>query len=314
MGSCFKACLKVAVDSNDLLLLVRIMRLGTISAAARDLGLSPAAASARLLAFERSPGVRLVHRTTRAASLTEDGLAFLPHAEAILEATDAAEAAIGGANAQEGLLRGVLRVAAPASFGRMHVVPHLPEFLSRHPLLTMDLRLSDTLVDLAEGAFDAAIRDAELTDSSFMARRLAPDRRLLVAAPAYLARHGVPIAPSDLRDHACLVVGGHDTWTLEDASGSLVEIGVSGPLRMDDGAAVCDAAVLGLGIALMSTWAAGENLRRGELVPVLPGYKLESRHALWAVYPSARLLAPKVRALIDFLAEQYGAGAPGPPY
>jgi DNA-binding transcriptional LysR family regulator len=154
------------------------------------------------------------------------------------------------------------------------------------------------------------VRNAELADSDVVARKLAPDRRLLVAAPSYLAKRGPPEAPADLRRHACLVVGSHDRWVLRDADGQPALVTVPASLRVDDGGAVRDAAVAGLGIALMSTWCAGDALRAGQLVPVLARHPVVSRHALWAIYPSARLLAPKVRAFIDWLAARFGPGVP----
>jgi DNA-binding transcriptional LysR family regulator len=187
------------VDFDDLTLFLRITRLESISAAARDLGVTPAGASARLASLERELGARLIHRTTRQATPTEDGLALMPHAEHVLEAVEAARAALGREGATP---RGTLRVAAPSSFGRMHIVPGLPEFCARYPGIVLDLRISDSLVDLVEGAFDVAVRYAELGDTSFVARRLAPDRRVLVASPDYLARRRRPETPDDLAEHA----------------------------------------------------------------------------------------------------------------
>jgi DNA-binding transcriptional LysR family regulator len=295
--------LKVAVDLDDLRLFVRIARLGSISAAARDLSLTPAGASARLAAFERRLGSRLLHRTTRQATPTVDGLAFLPHAEHVLDAADAARAALGRGQVAP---RGTLRVAAPASFARLHIVPGLPDFRARYPDLVLDLRISDSVVDLVEGAFDVAVRYADLCDSSFVARRLAPDRRVLVASPAYLGQHGRPNTPDDLANHACLVVGTLDLWTFRGPDGRPVERRVSPVLRINDGEAVRDAACAGLGIAWMATWVAADELRSGALVPALPGFPLISTQSLSALYPSSRELAPKVRAFIDWMVDRIG--------
>lgn len=296
------------MDFSDLSLFVRIARLGTISAAARDLDITPAAASARLASFETGLGVRLLHRTTRKATLTEDGSALLPHAEHLLEAAATARAVLGREKVSP---RGVLRVAAPSSFARMHIVPALPTFMARYPDLRLDMRISDSVVDLVEGAFDVAVRYAELADSSFVARRLAPDRRVLVAAPAYLTQHGEPKSPDDLDRHACLVVGTLDLWTFRDPHGEVMAKRVTPTLRINDGTAVRDAASAGLGIALMATWVAADQLRSCALVPVLRDYPLVSTQMLWAIYPSARELAPKVRVFIDWLVEQFG---PEPPW
>lgn len=295
------------VDLNSLTVFVRVAHLGSISAAARDLGITPAAASARLASLEKELGARLVHRTTRRATLTEDGGALLPHAEHLLEAAATARAVLGR---EQRSPRGVLRVAAPSSFARMHIVPALPTFIARYPDLRLDLRISDSVVDLVEGAFDVAVRYADLADSSFVARRLAPDRRVLVAAPEYLAQHGEPASPEDLDRHACLVVGTLDLWTFRGPQGEVVVKRVAPILRINDGGAVRDAAAASLGIALMATWVAANELRSGALVPVLRDYPLVSTQTLWVIYPSARELAPKVRVFIDWLVELFGREVP----
>ncbi len=232
-----------------------------------------------------------------------DGLAFRPHAEQVLDAAHAAQAVLGR---QQAAPRGTLRVAAPASFARMHIVPGLPDFCVRYPDLMLDFRISDGVVDLVEGAFDVAVRYTELGDSSFVARRLAPDRRVLVASPDYLERRGRPNTPDDLARHACLVVGTLDLWTFVDGDGKAIIRKVSPALRINDGAAVRDAACAGLGIAWMATWCAADELRSGALLPALPAYPLVSTQTLWALYPSSRELAPKVRAFIDWMVDRIG--------
>jgi DNA-binding transcriptional LysR family regulator len=291
------------MDFSDLTLFVRIARMANISAAARDLGITPAAASARLAAFEKGLGARLIHRTTRSATLTEDGRAFLPHAEHLLEAADIARGALGREQATPS---GVLRIAAPASFARMHIVPGLSEFTGRYPDLRLDMRISDSVVDLVEGGFDVAVRYAELKDSSFIAKRIAPDRRVLVASPRYVERHGAPGSPEELDAHRCLVVGTLDLWTFRNAAGEVFAKRVAPALRINDGGAVRDAAADGLGLALMATWCAADELRAGTLVPVLRDFPLVSTQTLWAIYPSSRELAPKVRAFTAWLIERFG--------
>lgn len=291
------------MDLNDLTLFTRIARLDSISAAARDLGITPATASARLAAFEKQLGSRLVHRTTRSTTLTEDGRAFLPHAEHLLEAAAVARSALGRQHATP---RGVLRIAAPSSFTRLHIVPGLPEFTARYPEITLDMRISDSVVDLLEGGFDVAVRYADLADSSFVARRISPDKRVLVASPAYLERCGEPRSPDVLDAHACLVVGTLDLWTFKDPDGQVIARRVAPSIRINDGAAVRDAALDGLGIALMATWCVAEELRSGKLIPILRDFPLVSTQTLWAIYPSARELAPKVRVFVDWLVERFG--------
>lgn len=291
------------MDFSDLTLFVRIARLASISAAARDLGITPAAASARLASFEKGLGARLVHRTTRLATLTEDGRAFLPHAEHLLDAADIALVALGRERAAPS---GVLRIAAPSSFARMHIVPGLPDFTARYPELRLDMRISDSVVDLVEGGFDVAVRYADLRDSSFVAKRIAPDRRVLVASPGYLERHSQPQSPEELHAHACLVVGTLDLWTFQGPDNEVIAKRVIPSLRINDGGAVRDAACDGLGIALMATWCAADELRAGALVPILRDFPLVSTQTLWAIYPSSRELAPKVRVFIDWLIDRFG--------
>jgi DNA-binding transcriptional LysR family regulator len=290
------------MDVDDLNLFVRIAQLHSISAAARDLGLTPAGASARLASLERKLSARLLHRTTRQATLTEDGLAFLPHAEHVVLAAESARAALGREQAAP---RGTLRVAAPASFARIHIVPGLPDFCRQYPELALDFRISDSIVDLVEGAFDVAVRYTELSDSSFVARRLAPDNRVLVTSPQYIEQRGRLNTPDDLAKHACLVVGTLDLWTFRGEDGEVIERRVTPTLRINDGGAVRDAASAGLGIALMATWCASDELRSGALVPALPKYPLISTQTLWAIYPSSRELAPKVRVFIDWLVGRF---------
>lgn len=291
------------MDVDDLNLFVRIARLRSISAAARDLGLTPAGASARLAALERALSARLLHRTTRQTTLTEDGLAFLPHAENVVHAAESARAALGR---EQAVPRGTLRVAAPASFARMHIVPGLPDFCRQYTELSLDLRISDSIVDLVEGAFDVAVRYTELRDTSFVARRLAPDNRVLVASPQYIEQRGRPHTPEDLAEHSCLVVGTLELWTFRGKDAEVIERRVTPSIRINDGRAVCDAACAGLGIALMATWCASDEIRSGALVPVLPDYPLVSTQTLWALYPSSRELAPKVRVFIDWLVGRFG--------
>ena len=188
-------------------------------------------------------------------------------------------------------------------------MPALKGFMAQYPDLSIDLRLTDSIVDLVEGGFDIAIRNALLKDSSLIARQLAPDRRILCASPQYLEQHGEPSHPEELRNHNCVNLTGLENWVFDAPEGQ-VSIKAKGNLRTDHGEAVRDACANGMGIALCATWIAYEHLKRGELVEILKGYPLVSDTAIWAVYPSSRLLAPKVRAFIDYFAQYYGM----PPY
>jgi DNA-binding transcriptional LysR family regulator len=294
------------MNVEHLKLFVRLATTNNISLAGHELGLSPAVASSHISKLEEGLGVRLVHRTTRKVSLTEEGEAFLPHAEVVLSSVEAARASVGVGTASP---KGALRVTAPASFGRMHLMPALRGFLTQYPDLTVDFRFSDSIVDLVEGGFDIAIRNADLKDSKLIARKLAPDDRIVCASPDYLAKFGKPISPHDLRNHRCISLIGLESWVFNTADGHL-SVKTKGNFRTDNGEAVRDACADGLGIAMNSTWNVYQHLHRGELVQILRDYPLVSDTAIWAVYPSSRLLAPKVRAFIDYFAERYG----GRPY
>nr|WP_210147209.1 LysR family transcriptional regulator [Shewanella sp. WXL01] len=283
-------------------LFVRIAATQNISLAGQELGLSPAVSSAHIHKLEDSLGVRLVHRTTRKVSLTEEGESFLPHAVEVLSSVEAARGAVGAGSSTP---TGTLRISAPASFGRLHITPALSEFLSQYPELHADFRYSDSIIDLVEGGFDVAIRDAQLKDSTLVARKLASDKRIICAAPSYLAKHGTPKTPQELYQHQCLNLMGLENWTFETPSGQ-VTIKTEGRFRSDNGDAIRDATVDGLGLSLNSTWSAYQQLLSGDLVQVLADYPLVSDAAIWAVYPSSRLIAPKVRAFIDFFAQYYG--------
>lgn len=290
------------MNLDHLALFVRLAKTHNISMAGKELGLSAAVSSTYINKLEDSLGVKLVHRTTRKVSLSEEGQAFLPHAEEVLANIALARASVGAGSLSP---QGKLRVTAPASFGRMHIIPALNDFLTHYPELTLDLRLNDSIVDMVEGGFDIAIRDASLADSSLIAKKLASDKRIICASPAYLRKYPEPKTPADLNEHKCVNLHGLDTW-LFSVDKKPQSIKTNTILFADNGEAVRDACAQGIGITLMSTWCAYEKLKTGELVQILADYPLISNTAIWAVYPSARLLAPKVRAFIDYFSEYYG--------
>ena len=291
------------MNIDHLKLFVRLASTNNISLAGTELGISPAVASSHISKLEAGLGVRLVHRTTRKVSLTEEGRAFLPHAEEVLSCVEAARASVGAGNATP---TGNLRVTASASFGRMHLMPALKGFLMRYPDLTVDIRFSDSIVDLVEGGFDIAIRNADLKDSTFIARKLAPDRRIVCASPGYLAKFGEPFTPQDLSKHKCINLSGYDNWIFDTPDGHF-SIKTKGRFRTDNGEAVRDACAEGLGITISSTWSVYQHLHNRQLVQILKDYPLVSDTAIWAVYPSSRLLPLKVGAFIDYFAERYSA-------
>lgn len=204
--------------------------------------------------------------------------------------------------------RGVLNVNAPVSFGVRHVGPAIPAFMARYPELSVELVLNDRVVDLVEEGFDVGIRIVRLRDSTLIARRLAPARRILCAAPDYLAVHGMPRSPEDLAEHECLLYSHQasvDRWGFTGPEGER-EVRVHGRLRVNNGDALLEAAMSGLGIILLPSFICAEALRGGRLVRLLPAWTERSGAAVHAVYPANRNLSPKVRAFVDFLVERFG--------
>lgn len=295
---------------GDLALFLRVLDRGSISAAARSLDLSVAVASQRLKRLERDLGVRLLHRTTRRLHPTPEGMALAEQGRALVEDL---EALTGGLRQASTGVAGTLRVTMSSTFGRLYVSPLLPEFLPRHPGVRVSVDLNDQKVDLVSAGLDLAIRIGALEDSSLVARKLATNRRVLCASPGYLRRHGTPKTPADLTRHACLLLvgsqGRQDTWKLGDGRGGEVSVRVSGPLESNEGELLRDAAVAGLGIALHATWHVCEDLRAGRLEVVLPRYPLADT-GIHAVMPQRRLVPPRVRAFVDFLADQFGETPP----
>jgi DNA-binding transcriptional LysR family regulator len=284
----------------------RTVTAGSMSAAARELGVTPPVVSKRIRALEERLGVRLLQRTTRKVALTEAGQGFYERVVAILASVDEAEAWV---SRRAATARGTLRVSAPTTFGRLHIAPLLLDFMALFPDVTVDLDLSDSFVDIVGDGYDVAVRIADLIDSSLVARRLAPNHRVLCAAPAYLARAGTPHRLADLGSHR-LLVHNADHWKLEGPEGPAT-VPVDSVIRTNSSEVIREAVLAGAGIALRSTWDVGPEIRSGRLAVVLPGWRASSRVALHAVYPSRRHLAPKVRVFIDFLAERYG---PAPPW
>jgi DNA-binding transcriptional LysR family regulator len=287
---------------GDLEVFVRVIAAGSMSTAARDLGLSPAVVSKRIKRLEDKLGTRLLQRTTRQISLTEAGQGFHERVLTVLGGLEEAEAFASGRSSE---VNGTLKISASTSFGRMHVAPHLKPFMEAHPDLAIHLVLSDEFTDIVGGGFDLAIRIAELNDSSLVARRLAPVRRVLCASPDYLAEHGTPATLDDLKKHRCLPAHNHDSWRLEGPNGP-VTLRPEGMLITNSSEVIREAVIAGLGIALRSTWDVGAELKSGKLVQVLPQYESSRNVALSAVYPSRQFLPAKVRLFIDYLAELYG--------
>jgi DNA-binding transcriptional LysR family regulator len=282
----------------------RVVDSGSFSAAADHFNLSKSTASKLVIALEQRLGTRLLQRTTRRLSVTEAGAAYYESCVRLLHDADEAERAITQLAA---VPQWTLRLNVPMSFGQLHVVPALGEFLRRYPQIRVDMVLDDRLVDLLAGGFDVGIRIARMTDSSVVSRRLAVNRVVVCASPAYLAANGIPRAPRELVGHACLnysYLSSHTTWRFVGPRGR-ESVTVRGPFQANNGDALKAAALAGLGLVQLPTFIAGPELAAGTLQSVLEEYEDRSL-GVWALYPSSRRPEPKVRVLVDFLAERFG--------
>jgi len=283
---------------------VRVAEARSFAAAAQRLGVSPSAASKSVTRLEQRLGVRLLNRTTRSVSLTEDGNMFFERCRQILSELEDAESAVTRAQTQPS---GRLRVVMPPGFGRTVLVPVLAKFADLHPHLVVDVEFSSRRVDLAEEGVDVVIHIGELRDRRLVARKLCDIRYVAVAAPAYLARCGEPKTPDDLARHRCLGYHIPRTQRYRDwnfaSGGDRFSRHVAGRLNMNDGAALLDAAVAGAGIATVASFLASEAVRSGRLQIVLRDYESVGP-AVWVAYLERRHLSNRIRALVDFLTDE----------
>lgn len=290
---------------DEMAVFAEVVEAEGFSAAARALGMSKSAVSKQISRLEDRLGVRLLNRTTRQLSLTEAGTTFYEASRRVLDEALAAETAVSSLAEAP---RGLLKLNAPMSFGFLHLARVIPEFHERHPQIVIDAVMNDRFVDLVEEGYDVAIRIiGGMTDSSLIARRLAPSRAILCASPGYLARHGEPQRPEELGDHACLIYSNLDRrheWRFSGPQGP-VRVKVKGPFQANNGDALCSAALAGMGIAALPSFIVGEHLLAGRLRPVLCGFPLGAQ-GIYAVYPHNRNLSAKVRAFVDFLADRFG--------
>lgn len=278
--------------------------LHSFAAAGRRLGLSPAAVSKNIAELEAHVGARLIHRTTRRMSLTEEGATYLAHVARGLDALSEADQSLCPVKTGPS---GTLRVSAPMTVTLTRLSAAIPHFLARHPALTLDLHLDDRRVDLVRDGFDLAIRGSDrLEDSSMVARRLTTMPHVLCAAPSYFEAHGVPQVPSDLRAHTCVrfTLSGHaDTWEFSK-DGCTEKVAVEARYSVSSSLAVRDALREGFGLSLMPRPYVEDDLRQGRLRAALEDWRTVET-TLYAVYPSRQHLAPKIRAFLDFLAEEF---------
>lgn len=289
-------------DLLDYEIFVRVVNAGSLSAAGRELNSSPAMISKRLRRLEERLGARLLQRTTRRLTPTEVGQGFYERAVRVLAAVEETENFVSeGA----GRAHGVLRVSAPTSFGRMHVAPRLKAFLDANPEIQLDLDLSDDYVDLVADGFDVAIRIGMLADSSLVARRLAPNRRVLCATPEYLQEHGEPKTLDDLRDHKLVTAGPQVSWQIEGPDGPIT-FKPKSILHTNSSEVVREVVLSGMGIGFRSTWDVSQELMNGTLKRILPAYGGASDVSIYAVYPTRHLVPFKVRTFVDFFAAAFG--------
>ena len=278
---------------------------GSLSAAARSEGVTPAVIGRRIDALEARLGVKLLVRTTRKLSLTQEGTAFLEQCQRLLTELGNAEASVslGGVRAS-----GHLRISAPAGFGRRHVAPRVAEFIDAHPEVSVSLDLSDRTVDLVNEGIDCAVRIGGLADSNLIALRLGEVKRVVVGSPGYLARCGVPQMPEDLAAHNCLGLVQQAGWVFNDKTagkGATRLVKVSGEFQCNDGSVLHDWALAGRGLAWRSMWEVGDDLRAGRLVAVLEDYAAPPL-AIQAVFPQ-RQMPLRLRLFIDQLKVAYAA-------
>lgn len=296
--------------SSELLLVVELARAGGMSAAARELDVTPAAVSKRLAQIEARLGVRLFNRSTRRLSLTAEGEVYLENARRILGEIDDLDALIASRQAAP---RGLLKVNAPLGFGRSYIAPAIAQFAQQYPEVSLQLQLTDRPADFVREAFDVAVRFGDLPDTSLIARKIAPNRRLVCASPGYLKKYGTPATPHDLARHQCIVLrqndAAHGLWRFTKGRRSET-VKVRGNLSSNDGEVTLTWGLAGLGILQRAEWDLARYLRSGRLVQVLEDYALPQAD-IYAVFPERHHLSAKVRVFVDFLVAYFGEGSEG---
>jgi len=303
--------MSTGIQPTDLGFFVALVAGGSLSAAARELGISAAAVSKRLSQMEARLGVPLVNRTTRRMSLTPDGEVLLEHARRILGDIADLDQLL---SASKGQPKGQLRVNATLGFGRLHIAPAISQYVLRYPEVDVQLQLSVKPPALTDDLFDVCIRFGEPGDTRVIAKKLADNRRLLCAAPKYLAAHGTPATPGDLARHNCICIRQGDeaygTWRLrrEGAAAAEETVKVRGNLTTNDGEIAVNWALDGHGILMRAEWDTQRFLESGRLVQVLPHYHTPDAD-IYAVYPQHQHQSARVRTLVEFLSQVFSAGA-----
>lgn len=292
----------MSLDSDTLQLFVRIATIGAFGEAGREFGLSPTAVTHRIKGLESELGVALFNRTTRTVALTANGELFLKHTFKILENIEDARSEIAGGKDN---IRGQLRIAGSASFGRRYIAPHIAEFLDEYPHVRVKLDLSDKVIDIVEQGFDLALRIGTLSSSSLIASKITDNPRVLIASPAYIKKYGKPKIPQDLTSHNCLVLGDTRNWRLRDLHGDIHNVRVSGNFSTNYGEVIAETAIADVGIALKSKWDIEHQLTDGSLVPVLEDYAVDPLWSLWAVRPPAQIAPARVSVFTEFIKKKF---------
>jgi DNA-binding transcriptional LysR family regulator len=286
-------------------LFIRVVETGGFSTVARETASTQPTISRTVSALEEHLGVRLLNRSSRAVTLTDDGRAFYAQALVALESVAEAEASVGPRHDQPS---GLLRLGTPVAFGRLHVAPRIPAFLARYPYAEVALSMTDAFVDPVSEGLDLVVRVGTLEDPSLIARRIGTTRRVTVASTDYLARRGVPLTPADLRQHECIVytrLATGNRWHFDGPDGPSA-VTVHGRFRADNSEAVREAVIAGAGVAVIPVWLFTDEITDGRVRIVLDAFE-PSVLPIHAVYPSRRLVSPKVRAMIEFLAAEFAA-------
>lgn len=280
---------------------VSVAQTSSFTGASKILGISTAQVSRQVSALENRLNTKLFYRTTRKVSLTEEGAVYYRHCRQVMTGLEDAERAISNLrNAPQGLVK----LTAPVTYGEKYIMPLVIDFMAQYPEIEVIMVLSNQTVDLVEGGFDLAIRLGNLDDSSMMAKRLTSRTQYVCASPHYLEQFGIPHSLSELKQHNCLV-GNTNHWRFIESNKEKL-IRVSGSLTCNSGYALRDAAIQGIGLIKLPDYYIGEDLKSGDLVSILENYQ-EPEEGIWALYPQNRHLSPKVRLLVDYLAEQLGS-------
>ncbi|KJG14771.1 MULTISPECIES: LysR substrate-binding domain-containing protein [Photobacterium] len=277
---------------------VAVAETESFTAASKRLGISTAQVSRQVSALENRLNTKLFYRTTRKVSLTEEGNVYYQHCRQVLDGLEDAERAISNLR---GKPQGLIKLTAPVTYGEKYIMPLVNDFMLQYPEVEVTIDLTNRQVDLVEGSFDLAIRLGRLTSSSMMAKRLTSRTMYVCASPAYLQKFGIPHSLSELRQHNCLI-GNYDHWRFQE-SGKEKSIRVSGTLNCNSGYGLRDAVIKGIGLAQLPDYYIDKDLESGAIVPILTNYQ-EPDEGIWALYPHNRHLSPKVRMLVDYLAEQ----------